>query len=362
MSEFKCEVVRLTIEPHPNADRLEIAKVGKYRSVVGKGDYWTGDLAVYIPEAAIVPDDVIEDLGLTGRLAGKQKNRVKAVRLRGVLSQGIVHPLNKGRLKGYMRERWLGSLPSGIDPEWGVGGDMTEVLGIEKYVPPIPTSMSGEVFPSDYTLKYDIENWKRYPDLIAPGTQVVVTEKLHGTFFGVGWNVGNRILAGPLAVFSKGLGTKGLALKFNDANANNIYIWAFKDHLEGLAKIARCAVAFGVFCNPDKVFVLGEIYGRGVQDLHYGTKERRLRIFDMAVQDAGETIFLSWDDMAACALAAGLETVPLLDRGEWDPEAGLQDGDTVLGGEHIREGIVFRPVKETRDEVDGSAAYSQDGI
>ena len=58
-----------------------------------KGVYKTGDLGVYIPEQAVLPEWVISRLGLEGRLAGKAQNRVKAIKLRGVLSQGLIYPV-----------------------------------------------------------------------------------------------------------------------------------------------------------------------------------------------------------------------------------------------------------------------------
>ena len=73
MSSFECLVYRITVEPHPDADRLEVARVMGYACVVGLGEFETGDLAAYIPEQAIVPDDVLEELGLVGTLAGKRK-------------------------------------------------------------------------------------------------------------------------------------------------------------------------------------------------------------------------------------------------------------------------------------------------
>lgn len=90
MSTLRVTAERLTILAHPNADALELAQVGLYRAVVAKGAYRTGDHAVYIPEQAVLPAELIEELGLTGRLAGSKADRVKAVRLRGELSQGIV--------------------------------------------------------------------------------------------------------------------------------------------------------------------------------------------------------------------------------------------------------------------------------
>lgn len=90
MSTLRVTAERLTVLEHPNADALELAQVGLYRAVVAKGAYRTGDYALYIPEQSVLPAALIEELGLTGKLAGSGADRVRAVRLRGELSQGIV--------------------------------------------------------------------------------------------------------------------------------------------------------------------------------------------------------------------------------------------------------------------------------
>lgn len=86
MSFFKTEVVRLEIEPHPNADRLELARIGDYQAIVPRGQFVTGDIAAYVQEGSLVPLALLSEMGLEGRLAGPDANRVKAIRLRGVLS------------------------------------------------------------------------------------------------------------------------------------------------------------------------------------------------------------------------------------------------------------------------------------
>ncbi|MGO4753829.1 RNA ligase (ATP), partial [Streptomyces sp. 2MCAF27] len=90
MSTLRVTAELLTIHEHPNADALDLAQVGLYRAVVAKGAFRSGEFAVYVPEQAVLPDELIAELGLTGRLAGTAHNRVKAIRLRGELSQGLV--------------------------------------------------------------------------------------------------------------------------------------------------------------------------------------------------------------------------------------------------------------------------------
>ena len=99
MSKFECPVVRIKIETHPNADAIEIARVGDYQSIVKKGQFQDGTLAIYIPEQSVVPESILREMGMwdefkgKGGLAGTLGNRVKAIKLRGIVSQGLIYPL-----------------------------------------------------------------------------------------------------------------------------------------------------------------------------------------------------------------------------------------------------------------------------
>ena len=55
MAQFSVPVVTIKgIEPIPDADRIEPAVVEGYRSVIVRGQFVPGDLAVYIPEGSMV--------------------------------------------------------------------------------------------------------------------------------------------------------------------------------------------------------------------------------------------------------------------------------------------------------------------
>ena len=355
MAEFEAKVYRLTIEPHPNADRLELAVVGDYRSIVPKGEFKTGDLGVYIPEASICPDWLIAEMGLEGKLAGKQKNRVKAVKLRGVLSQGLVYPVLEMSVNGEPRYSVCGegannpaSMNDNIDVEESTV--VTEFLGITKYEPPIPVHMAGEVYNAHgHTPKYDIENYKRYPDVLQDGEEVYFTEKIHGTWCCFGYH---PKFDAPI-VTSKGLSGKGLAFKFNDANMNNLYIRALFDTMEGGKKdniVQRMINGIG---SGRPFYILGEIFGQGVQDLQYGAAKPSFRVFDIYIGHPGQGAYLDAMELATICNELEVELVPLLYVGPFSKEVMLEytDGKETVSGEgtNIREGIVIKPVIERSD-------------
>lgn len=111
MSTFECPVVRVAIEPHPNADAIELARVGGYLAIVKKGQFKDGDLAVYIPEQAVLPEWLLkllgfwDDLNGKGTLSGSAGSRVRAIKLRGVLSQGLLIPFTIGEDDGLRHPR-----------------------------------------------------------------------------------------------------------------------------------------------------------------------------------------------------------------------------------------------------------------
>ncbi len=358
MANFEVKAYRLTIEDHPNADVIELARVGDYRSIVRKGQFKTGDLAVYIPEAAIVPDWIIERLGLEGKLAGKKKNRVKAIKLRGILSQGLIVPLEfRENVLDQDTHEWsdeyvltLKNRECNAGIRVKEGDDVAELLGIVKWEPPIPTCMTGEVDAAfGKTLRYDIENLKKFTDVFAEGEEVCVSEKLHGTWtcFGYHPRIEQQV------VTSKGLSGKGLIFKINDANVNNLYIRQLDDTTDdsGNNVVDRAHIIFG---HDEPFYILGETFGANIQDLVYGGDKATFRIFDIYVGEPGKGKYLDVHAMGFVADALGVQTVPILYIGAYS--AGMVEHftngeETISGkGAHMREGIVIKPVTERRDD------------
>ena len=318
MFEFEAPCVKVTIEEHPKADKLEVAKVDgrEYNCVVMKDQFKTGDTAVYIPEHAIVPDDILEELGLTGRLAGSKKNRVKAIKLRGVMSQGILYPIDGKKM---------------ADTRPLEGCDYSLILGVTKYEPPIPTSFSGAVRRLDFLLNYKVENLQNYPETFKDGEEVTFTEKLHGTLIRISY------LNGQFYISSKGMGAKGLVFM---ETGKTVYHRALEKYQKAVEHVKD------EFNNGDFT-IFGEVYGKGIQDLTYES-ELDMRVFDIHV--SGE--YISYEEMQSTLDGTNLKPVPLLYWGPYSKEKvdeHTNGNSRMPNTEHIREGLVIRAVPDRQN-------------
>ena len=117
-------VVRIDdVKTHHNADSLDLALVGGWQCVIKRGEYQAGDLAIYIEVDSMVPVDNPIFEFLRGRnmveQGGKEYSRIKTMKLRKELSQGLIVPVHAA-----------GS------PEPKVDEDVTDRMGILKYVKP----------------------------------------------------------------------------------------------------------------------------------------------------------------------------------------------------------------------------------
>jgi len=380
MAEFEAKVYKLAIEEHPNADVLELARVGDYLSIVRKGEFKTGDLGVYIPEQAVCPAWLIERLGLTGKLAGRDKNRVKAIKLRGILSQGLIYPLtfhqgiratNTDSDTPEYDDIWVLTVEDEIGERQftlEAGADVTKFMGITKYEPVIPASMSGEVVgASGLTLKYDIENIKKYPDIFTEHEKIAITEKIHGTWACFGWNPDATKTDGYI-ISSKGLSSHGVIFKLNEKNESNLYVRAFNETTNERGNVVDQVRNYFYnelgysFTMP--FYILAEIFGRGVQDLHYGQQHPSFRIFDVFIGAPGSGRYLNFREKQRLCSDCGLLMVPILHVGFYSTEIieEYTTGNEFISGDynpppnvqrdsvHMREGIVITPLVERQND------------
>lgn len=222
MAEWKVVASRIELFEHPNSDKMLIGKVGPFQVCVAKSnEYVDGTIVVFAPERAELPDSLKinytnSETGLS-YLIGPKSNRVKAIRLRGELSEGVTIPV-EWVLENFPQFKTVDDIPLDVD--------LSSLFGITKYEPPIPQDMAGIVanfdgfFDTEF-VKHDVEQFRLYSKEFVVGEPVILTEKIHGTSINI---LKNK--AGNFAVTSKGYGVKGQVIEESNSN---LYWRAFKN-------------------------------------------------------------------------------------------------------------------------------------
>lgn len=312
MSTFSVPVVCLgPVTRHPNADTLSLTEVRGCPVVLRTGSFAEGDLAVYVPVDAVV-DTTVPELAFLA-VEGKTSVRIRAKRLRGTFSMGLLIPAPDGAAEG---------------------DDLAELLRIVKWEEPEPVSMAGEQAKAPEGLHvpvYEIESLRTCRHLLTPGETVYVTEKLHGTNARFLVDAEGRLHVGSHRTWKQVDGTT---------------VWARVAREQRLAE--RLAGTHGL------VFY-GEVYGSGVQDMTYGHDAGKLSLAIFDVYDAKKGRFMDAGDMRVALAGCGLATmVPPLFMGpfDFDELANLAEQDSAFGG--LREGLVVRPLRERLATVDGT--------
>ncbi|MEK6879636.1 MAG: RNA ligase family protein [Nanoarchaeota archaeon] len=160
MSEKLAVVKRvISVKQHPNADFLDLVQVGNYNCIVKKNDFKVGDLVVFISPDSVLPDTE------WAKFYKSKSNRVKAIKLRGQWSFGIVESFeNLGLDKNNFQEN----------------DDLTEILGIIHYEPPIPQELNAKGNLPFGIPKTDEERYQNL-ELVPFGEVVDVTRKMDGS-------------------------------------------------------------------------------------------------------------------------------------------------------------------------------------
>jgi RNA ligase (TIGR02306 family) len=214
-----------SIEPHPNADRLELAHVLGYTCVIPKDKYSEGSLVVLIQ-----PDTVLPDQDWAEFYKKFSKNRVKAAKLRGVWSYGIVESLNI--IPCVLRDIYEGK-------------EVENLIGITKYEAPQPTELNAKGAIPYSIPKTDEERWQNVGIESLLGQLVDVTLKVDGQSF--------------TALYKDGyFGVCGRSLEYKLECHNNYTAHVKRYNLE--EKLVS-------YCEKHQVNIAlrGESYGKGIQ-------------------------------------------------------------------------------------------------
>lgn len=368
MSEFAVTIERIkTIERHPNADRLSIATLERldFKFVTLLDQFKPGDLVVYFPVDSILPEAIVEKLGLKDKLTGSAKNRIRTVRLRKAFSQGVVaDPFNFPEITGILVE----------------GKDVTNLLNVVKYEKPEAiepfyknkTGKSLKPLPAGVKM-YDIESVQRHPEVIQylkeNNTKVFVTEKLEGTSFWATFYTDKKKYAAGSRTVTRLIISESifemLKVKFNNFKRSLLYKLGFKkktkkyDFPESVwetlfynekVKDKLTKIALEYFPNAKQITVRGEIVGDKIQENIYNFPEGKYKLFYYDVEVDGKPIDIR--KLFQLSNRFGLALVPIL---EYDKEYNVlfakQTPEQYANGKSLlfdtlREGIVIRPSVE----------------
>lgn len=340
------------IDPIPNADSIECVTIGGWKVVAQKGLYQVNDLACYLEVDSWVPTTIAPFLTKSGHypkvFEGVEGERLKTIKLRGQVSQGLLLPGKQAEIDGvrgvyYTIDAGHGSIAI---PWFKEGDDVTEALGILKWEKPLPAQLQGRVrgnFPF-FIPKTDqerVQNIKReYTNEVESGSFFEVTEKIDGSSMTV-FVFANADDPGNV-VDRFGVCSRNLELIETEGNA--YWDTARKLDLEG--KI-RQVLASGMIEGCTSLAIQGELCGPGIQGNIYKLDEVSFVVFD--IFDITAQKYLIPEERRAVCNRFGFYHVPVIyavtNLSQWPTVETLleyADGPSLYNRNAAREGLVFK--------------------
>ena len=330
-----------SIRPIPGADKIEVTQVDGWECVVAKADkFKVGDKVVYIEIDSIVPErpefEFLRD----------RKFRVRTIKLRKQISQGLVLPLT--------------ILPEG--KQYNINDDVTDILGIKKYDP--QAEQEAKLLTANNTYKTKIWypkflmrfKWFRnliikpkkgnFPSWIVKtdeeriqnktamfniekenGTKFIVTEKIDGqsgTYFLE--RIGKK-------KYEFGVCSRNIRL----SKPTDSSYWTIAKQFE----IEKCLKS--LIGDYNRIVLQGEIIGTGIQGNKYKVDGYDFYAFNLIID--GKKI--NTVEMTSFLTLYGIKSVPIVEE-NMELKESVQDmveyskGKSVLLPSQKREGVVIR--------------------
>ena len=258
------------LDPIENADAIVRATVLGWQLVVKKEEFQVGDLCVYCEIDCLMPDKPEYEF------LKKNGMRIRTIRLRGQISQGLCLPLSILPENAPITE----------------GSDVTDILGITKYEPPMPASLAGLAkgfFPS-FIPKTDETRVQVLQDILDKyvGTTCFVSEKMDGS------SVTYFFRNGEFGVCSR-------TLELLESEENSLWKFARENDLENKLKAMGKNMA-----------LQGEIIGEGIQSNKYKLRGQTVLFFNVFDIDAFK--YVDFQEFMDTIRQLGLTTVPILEK------------------------------------------------
>ena len=316
------------VQPIEKADAIEKVRVKDWWAVVKRDTFKEGDLCVFFEIDSLLPlsNPAFDFLAKgtkskTMTIKGKEYTgyRLKTIRLRKQISQGLALPLKE-----------FFDNPA----EYKVDQEVSEILGIVKYEPPVPANLAGKAkgfFPG-FLRKTNEERIQNCADLLEKhkNETFYITEKLDGSS----------------ATFYKKndeLGVCSRNLELLETKENTLWKIANENDLKETL--------------PNDFAIQGEVVGEGIQKNPLKIKGQKLFVFN--VYNIKDGRYLDFEEFVKFCEKIGVDTVPIIDsayilNNSVEELLEIADGKSKLLNTANREGLVFRPIIESEDEINGS--------
>jgi RNA ligase (TIGR02306 family) len=337
------------LQPIPGADAIEVATVLGWNVVVKKGEFNVGDYCVYCEIDSVLDTSIPEFAFLE-----KVKGRIKTIRLRGQISQGIAFPLSI--LPSIAPESAFGlhadNIPGMEDLE---DADVTGILQVKKYEPfqnepkHNPGMRGARTVTRPYFVpKTDEPRIQSVPDFLErhAGTTMYATEKIDGSSMSVYFRRNPEMELGEFGVCSRNLDIK------DPETPGNNYWGMF--HKLNLGQKLQNQNRF------NSIVIQGELCGPSIQGNKLKFTEHKFFVFNIFFPT--ELRYANKDEFLDIVKFFELTPVPVVLENfpltQTIPELiDLATRKSVYNDQVWAEGLVFRPETEIRDPKHGRFSF-----
>lgn len=258
MSERKLVTIRHISDVVPIADatNIELVKIDGWQCVAKKGEFSVGDACLYFEVDSFLPEfdqrySFLAGRGVQTNGDGNKGYRLRTIKLRGQLSQGLALPLSV--------------FPEAIALHCtGDEADFSDLLGVTKWEPALPAQLAGQAkgyFP-EFLRKTDQERVQNMP---------WVLEDTEST-----WEVTQKLDGSSMTVYLKdgefGVCSRNLELKETEGNT----FWAVSNKLDLKEALNQIGL---------NVALQGELIGPGIQGNPHGLATHDFYLFDVWLID-----------------------------------------------------------------------------
>lgn len=298
------------IEPIPGADAIEVATIDGWKVVVKKMEFEIGEWCVYFEIDSFLPAtnprfDFLMSRGATTDATGNRGARLRTIKLRGQISQGLALPIGKFFAPG----------------DVALGDDVTGRIGVTKWEPPMPACLGGQakaIFPG-WIRKTDQERIQNIPHILNDRDQWEVTIKLDGSSM-------------TAFHFDGATGVCSRNLELKEAEGNTFW------------KVARQYGLPDNLAEHGNIAVQGELIGEGIQGNSEKIKGHDFYVFDVWMIDEGR--YATPTERHRICADLGLKHVPV-EHALTGLPSSVADALAMADGKSLntntrREGLVFK--------------------